>query len=101
MSKSAKSGLRGLLLIPLILALTSLEYVPAILATRQTKTFCKGLATGTSLAEVRSRATSEKFTVSPVREGTWMIEHRWSIGRAYCVTHFDPSGQLSSTVIGD
>ena len=101
MSKSAKRRPRVLLWISLILAVTSLEYVPAVLATKETKTFCKGLATGTSLADVRSRATLEDFSVSPVREGTWMIEHRWSIGRAYCVTHFDPSGNLSSTVIGD
>jgi hypothetical protein len=84
-----------------ILGVTSLEYVPVMLAARETKAFCVGLAPGTALVEVRARATAAGLAASKLRETAWILEHPHSIGRAYCVVHLDADARLTRVVIGD
>jgi hypothetical protein len=84
-----------------ILGVSALEYVPAMLASRETKAFCSGLAPGTALSEVRARASAAGLAASKLKERSWMLEHPHSIGRAWCVVHFDADARLSKVVTGD
>ena len=84
-----------------ILGFASLEYIPAMLAARDTKAFCGGLAAGTALTEVTARATRAGYATTKLKETSWLVEHPHSIGRAWCVVHFDADARLSRVVVSD
>lgn len=93
-SESRKKNAAGLIVLMLIG--TAMGFGPAAMASMQTDRFCQGLAPRASEQSVRARAEAERFHVTEIEHGRLLVEHRWSLGRAYCVVKFDEQQQLAS-----
>ncbi len=79
-----------------LLGTTAVVFAPAFFAQRSITAFCVGLGPGTPLAEVRARAAAVRYGMGKQEDGTWVIEHPRSMGRATCTVRFDDAGKLAA-----
>lgn len=86
----------GLFLVVVLLGGNLFAFLPAMLASREVRRFCGGLAEGTPLYEVRSLAVAGGYGFEQAVGGHVVVEHPRSLGRAYCDLGFDAGGRLAS-----
>lgn len=91
----------AVMLVLLLLAGTAVSFGPAMYGSRRIGSFCRGIARGARRADVVSRAGQEKFNLTGPSPDALVIEHPSSLGRAYCVVHFDAESSVTSVVVGD
>jgi hypothetical protein len=95
MAVSASRKASAAFLILVFSAGTGAAFLPAYLATRAIHAFCDGLAPGTPLTDVKSRADAAGYRYDKLGEDHALVEHPKSLGRAYCEIWYDAQGTVA------
>lgn len=80
----------------LMLAVVVAAFLPAILATRELKTYCGQLQVGASIEELQSQADAAGYQFSPLGDGRAFIDDVRSFGRPSCNLRFSAQGLVAA-----
>lgn len=91
----------AIVLLSALAAVTLLTFLPAMTASRSVRAFCAAIPIGGPIVDVQAKAEAERYGVTRLQSGAWLLEHPRSLGRATCTVRVNAEGQVTATTPGD